>query len=380
MPRGGRYRPPEYTSRILAAYDAAEGPTRTARAKAAAVVAGVDRATVLRVVAVRDGDGRDGKGPGAGSKTARCPERATETAEATAEPAAPPKRRGAGMPPAPPPFPIRRYSLADRRVARRWVVATDVHFGCHDPDAVDVLYQAIGIIRPDAFCDLGDIGEWQACSRHRKTKGAPADYLLAEYDDEIADVNGHLDKRDDVLDRAGVRERVQLTGNHDAWLDDIARDDPRNGPYAFATACRMAERKFVVVPRGGWHVFTPGLLGNHADTIRSSIGHPRAILAKCGGASVLYGDKHAVSVWWEPGRDPATGANVQRLAACLGTLKDRRPEANTWLRGDTTRWAAAFGIVSVYASGRWAVNVVSIDEGRCDLYGETIVARERRAA
>jgi hypothetical protein len=84
MPRGGRYRTPEYTSRVLAAYDAAEGRTRTARAKAAAVVAGVDRATVLRVVAERDGDGRDGKGPGAGSKTARCPERATETAEATA--------------------------------------------------------------------------------------------------------------------------------------------------------------------------------------------------------------------------------------------------------------------------------------------------------
>jgi hypothetical protein len=83
MPRGGRYRSPEYTARVLAAYDAAEGKTRTARAKAAAAVAGVDRATVLRVVAERDGDGRDGKGPGAGSKTARCPERATETAEAT---------------------------------------------------------------------------------------------------------------------------------------------------------------------------------------------------------------------------------------------------------------------------------------------------------
>ncbi len=291
-----------------------------------------------------------------------------------------PKPRGAGLPTPPPPLPVRRYSLADRRVAKRWVVATDVHFGCHDDAAVDVLYQAVAIIRPDGYADLGDVGESQEVSRHRDTRGAPADYLVPEYDAARDEINGHLDARDRVLDGAGVRERVQLTGNHDLWWDKLADADPRNRDYAFAVAFRFAARRFVCVPHGVWHPLAPGLLATHGDCSTATIGHPRALLVQAGGASVLYGHHHALSLWYEPGRDPLTGENTQRRSYCLGTLKDRRHDANRWLRGITHRWGQAFGIVDVYGDGAWSVQVVEIHEGRCSLWGEVLTARERRAA
>ncbi|MFA5123832.1 metallophosphoesterase [Zavarzinia sp.] len=87
---GARWRSPEETARILAAYDATSGKRRLMDAAAAL---GCHRSTVARVVAERagrrrkdvGGAARDGKGPGPGQQSARSAEVGREGETAPAE-------------------------------------------------------------------------------------------------------------------------------------------------------------------------------------------------------------------------------------------------------------------------------------------------------
>ena len=52
--------------------------------------------------------------------------------------------------------------LSDKGVIKRVVVTPDKHFPLHDVSAIKVLCKAIEIVKPDAYIDLGDVGEWNA--------------------------------------------------------------------------------------------------------------------------------------------------------------------------------------------------------------------------
>ena len=43
---------------------------------------------------------------------------------------------------------------------KRYIVTPDKHFPVADMKAISVVCQAIEIIRPDGYIDLGDTGEW----------------------------------------------------------------------------------------------------------------------------------------------------------------------------------------------------------------------------
>ena len=50
----------------------------------------------------------------------------------------------------------------DFGVIKRVVVTPDKHFPLHDQKAINVLKKTIEIVKPDAYVDLGDVGEWNA--------------------------------------------------------------------------------------------------------------------------------------------------------------------------------------------------------------------------
>ena len=47
---------------------------------------------------------------------------------------------------------------------KRYIVTPDKHFPMADMKAISVVCQAIEIIKPDGYIDLGDTGEWQSVS------------------------------------------------------------------------------------------------------------------------------------------------------------------------------------------------------------------------
>ena len=65
----------------------------------------------------------------------------------------------------------------DYGVIKRVVVTPDKHFPLHDQKAINVLCKAIEIVKPDAYVDLGDVGEWEGFS-HWKFRNKKAPILL----------------------------------------------------------------------------------------------------------------------------------------------------------------------------------------------------------
>ena len=95
----------------------------------------------------------------------------------------------------------------------------DQHFPIHDTDAVSVVLQAIEIIKPNLFINLGDVGEWESVSawKYKRIKKPPLEYQLPIVDEEIRAVNACIDEFDSVLDKIECKNRIICAGNHDEW-------------------------------------------------------------------------------------------------------------------------------------------------------------------
>ena len=52
-----------------------------------------------------------------------------------------------------------RKTKLDKGVVKRGVVCPDKHFPLADPKAISCFLQAIAIIKPDFYVDIGDVGE-----------------------------------------------------------------------------------------------------------------------------------------------------------------------------------------------------------------------------
>ena len=65
-------------------------------------------------------------------------------------------------------------------VTKRYIVTPDKHFPLHDPKAISIVKQAIEIIKPDGYIDLGDAGEFSSVShwQWKKKKRPPLEYQL----------------------------------------------------------------------------------------------------------------------------------------------------------------------------------------------------------
>ena len=122
----------------------------------------------------------------------------------------------------------------------------DQHFPLHSESAVRVVLQAIDIVEPDLFINLGDVGEWTSVSswKYKKVKRPPLEYQLEEIDREIAKVNEGLDLFDEVLDKVKCKKKIMLAGNHDEWLDSFVETYPYLKGYTFKEACRWDERGY----------------------------------------------------------------------------------------------------------------------------------------
>ena len=256
----------------------------------------------------------------------------------------------------------REFSVSRSSSVKRAIVTPDKHFPLADEAAINVLIQAIELVKPEIYVDLGDVGEWSHFSRF-KYKGRerpPLEYMVNECNDDIIDVNLGMDKIDAALSKVGCTEKYMCEGNHDNWFNEFAKRYPYTD-YSFKTAVNLDSRGYAYYPMGT-HLKLGKLYLYHGHQYGGQY-HAANHLRKL-GCNVMYGH------WHDLQHITATHMDGPKAAWSLGCLKDMRAKSNAWLKNRITNWGHAFAIVDFYGEdGEFTVDVVQIIDGRTSIWG-----------
>ena len=250
-------------------------------------------------------------------------------------------------------------------VVRRAVVTPDKHFPLADMDAISCLKQAIEIVKPDIYVDLGDVGEWHGASHWqcKRKKRPPLEYQMPFIDQDVNEVNAGMDLIDESLDKVNCKEKYMIEGNHDAWMNSFVDEHPFMKGYRFKDCVNLKERGYKYYPAGKY--LKLGKLHLYHGHHFSGIHHTRNHLIRL-GANIMYGHHHDLQ------QASVTHMDGVKSAWSIGCLKDMREEQNDWLGGRKINWSHAFAIVDFFAKGHFTVHVIQIIDGETSLWGELI--------
>ena len=255
--------------------------------------------------------------------------------------------------------------MSDKGVVKRVIVTPDKHFPLHDDKAIKCLVKTIEIVKPDAYVDLGDVGEWSAFSawKFKRKKAPPLEYLIKDFKKDVKDVNKGMDIIDEALDKANVKERHITEGNHDNWLNYAVDKYPYIPQYRFKEAVKLDERGYKYHPFGK-HLKIGKLYFYHGHQFGGQY-HAANHLRKM-GCNIMYGH------WHDLQQHSMTHMDGPKSAWSIGCLKDMSPKANDWLDHRNINWAHAFAIVDFYKGGLFTVHIIQIINGKTSLWGELI--------
>ena len=239
------------------------------------------------------------------------------------------------------------------------------NFPFHDPKAISCVKQAIEIVKPDTYIDLGDTGEWTYFSTHywKGRFAKPMEDLIPLLESDINEVNAGMDWIDESLDKVKCKERHFIQGNHEVWLDKFVTRYPYLKEYLTENALRLKERGYKYHPYNkkknlkiGKLNFTHGKFTakyhsfKHLDTY---------------GESIMYGHTHDLQRFTKT----FNGGTISSWS--LGCLKDIENDED-WLGGKLTNWNHAFAIVDWFKGGNFTVEVVEIIKGQTTVWGQEI--------
>jgi len=261
--------------------------------------------------------------------------------------------------------------MADKGVVKRVIVTPDKHFPLHDQKSINCLKQTIEIVKPDAYVDLGDVGEWEAFShwKFKRKISPPLEYLIKDFEADVDDVNDGMDQIDESLDKANCKEKYITEGNHDDWLNQAVGKYPYIPQYKFANAVKLGERGYKYIPFGK-HLKLGKLYLYHGHQYGGQY-HASNHLRKL-GCNIMYGH------WHDLQQHSATHMDGAKSAWSIGCLKDMTSGANAWLNNRNTNWSHAFAIVDFYQGGLFTVHIIQIINGKTSLWGELIDGKEKR--
>ena len=252
-----------------------------------------------------------------------------------------------------------------KSVIKRAVVTPDKHFPYADMPAINALCQAIELVEPTIYVDLGDTGEWESFSSHKwkKKTSPPVEFLIPDWEKDIKDVNKGMDIIDEALDKVNCKEKHFTEGNHEMWLNYCVEKYPYLPQYKAKTAVKANERGYTYHPMGK-HLKIGKLYFYHGNQYAGQY-HAANHLRKL-GCNIMYGHHHDIQ------QMTATHMDGPKSAWSIGCLKDMRPKKNEWLANRKINWAHAFAIVDYYERGKFTVDVVQIINGKCMVWGEMI--------
>ena len=253
-----------------------------------------------------------------------------------------------------------------RGIVDRAIVTPDKHFPLHDDAAIDVVCQAIELIRPNIYIDLGDTGEWELFSSHywRDREKPPLEVLIPMLNEEVSVVNKWMDVIDKSLDKAKCKERHFIQGNHEVWLDKFVVKHPYLPEYETSKALKLKDRGYKYWEYISRKKLKIGKLNfTHGDYV--PIHHAKKHLGAY-KENIIYGHTHDLQ------RFTDTGLGGTQSAWSMGCLKDMSSDKNKWLRGNLHNWNHAFAVVDWFSNGDFKVEVVEIINGRTSLWGKLL--------
>ena len=250
-------------------------------------------------------------------------------------------------------------------VVKRVIVTPDKHFPLHDQASINVLCKTIEIVKPDAYVDLGDVGEWAAFSawKYKRKKAPPLEFLIEDFKIDVKDVNSGMDQIDESLDKVNCEEKYITEGNHDNWLNMCVEKYPYIPQYKFKNAVDLKGRGYKYIPFGK-HLKLGKLYLYHGHQYGGQY-HTANHLRKL-GCNVMYGH------WHDLQQMSATHMDGPKSAWSIGCLKNMDAEANDWLDNRRINWSHAFAIVDFYKGGLFTVHIIQIINGITSLWGELI--------
>ena len=253
----------------------------------------------------------------------------------------------------------------DKGVVKRIIVTPDKRFPLHDQGAINCLKKTIEIVKPDAYVDLGDVGEWGAFSawKFKRKQAPPLEYLIEDFNQDVIDVNKGMDMVDESLDKVNCKEKYITEGNHDNWLNYAVDKYPYIPQYRFKKAVRLDERGYTYYPFGK-HLKIGKLYFYHGHQYGGQY-HTANHLRKM-GCNIMYGH------WHDLQQHSMTHMDGPKSAWSIGCLKDMGPKANDWLENRNINWAHAFAIVDFFKGGLFTVHIIQMINGRTSLWGELI--------
>ena len=251
-------------------------------------------------------------------------------------------------------------------LTKRAIVIPDQHYPIEDKKAVSVVLQAIKIVKPNLFVNLGDVGEWESVSswKYKKIKRPPLEYQIPFVDEEIKLTNEGIDKFDEALDKVGCDWKIICAGNHDEWLDAFVMEHPYLENYTFREACKWNERGYA------YHTYNePVKIGKltFLHGAYATMHHAKKHLDAY-GENIIYGHVHDIQ------RHTKTDLGGTKAAWSLGCLKDMSPEKNRWLKGRLHNWNHAFAIIDWFKNDNFKIEVVEIIDGQTTLWGQELHA------
>ena len=228
-----------------------------------------------------------------------------------------------------------------------------------------MLCKTIEIVKPDAYVDLGDVGEWSAFSawKFKRKKAPPLEYLIDDFKKDVKDVNKGMDMIDESLDKANCKERYITEGNHDDWMNRFVEEHPYLERYRFETCVDLKGRNYIYHPAGEYVKIGKLVLyhGHHFAGIQHTRNHLMRL-----GCNIMYGHHHDIQ------QSSVTHCDGPKSAWSIGCLKDMSDEENSWLGHRKHNWSHAFAIVDFFEKGYFTVHVIQIIKGKTSLWGEII--------
>lgn len=263
---------------------------------------------------------------------------------------------------------IQKIGLLQKRrttINKRYIVTPDKHFPLHNQKAINILKRSIEIVQPDGYIDLGDTGEWEGASHWKwKKKAKPAlEWYLPEIITDVENVNKGMDQIDESLDKANVKEKHFIEGNHDNWMNFFVNEFPYLPQYKLATAIRLKERGYEYHPAG--ELYNIGKLNFYHGHLYAGKHHAANHLRQY-GCNIMYGHHHDIQV--------ATGTSKSGPIAAysIGCLKSLEPKDNGFTMGRPINWINAFAIVDFDSQGNFYPNIIQIMYDKAFVFGEEI--------
>ena len=234
-----------------------------------------------------------------------------------------------------------------------------------DKKALSCLIQAIEIIKPDFYVDLGDMLEGQAVShwQWKAKKKPPLEYIVPRIEEELKEANKYIDEIDEALDKVNVTKKYITVGNHDDWYNMFVTEYPYLPRFAFKNAISAHKRGYTLYPMG--KLLKIGKLHFYHGHLYGGQYHAMNHLRKL-GCNIMYGH------WHDLQQSSLTHVDGAKSAWSIGCMKDMSSGKNKWLKNRQHNWGHAFAVVDFIKGGYFTVHVVQIVNGKTSLWGQLI--------